>query len=113
MTEQNSQVVWIESVANQFRVAAIAEAWSWVGLLLGMFFKYGATANPVGVHVMGPIHGVLFLAYLICAVRIAKRNRWSAGVTTVAIASAVPPLATWIFERWALKRGLLRDAGPA
>ena len=103
-------MAWFESASGQFRLAAIAEAWSWAGLLAGMYFKYGAFANPVGVQIMGPVHGGLFIVYLVCAFRAAKSQKWGRTVTVWALVAAVPPFATWIFERWVLKRGLLASS---
>ena len=48
-----------------FRVVAFAEALSWLGLLTGMFFKYVVDAGEQGVHVFGPVHGTVFLTYLV------------------------------------------------
>ena len=107
MNTPQKRTDWISTATGQFRLAAIAEAWSWAGLVAGMFFKYVAVHDPIGVQIMGPIHGGLFVIYLVAAFRAAKEQRWSASVTVTAIAVAVPPFATWIFERWALKRGLL------
>lgn len=107
LNEQNSpqkKAGWIGTAEGQFRIAAIAEAWSWAGLLAGMFFKYVWIFNPIGVQIMGPIHGVLFVIYLVTVIRIAKEQKWSALVTLVAFAAAVPPFATWIFEKWVLNR---------
>ena len=98
---------WIATPGGQFRLAAIAEAWSWAGLLAGMVLKYVVILNPIGVQVLGPIHGVLFVIYIVAALRVAYEQKWSGFVTLVALAVAVPPFATWIFERWALKRGML------
>lgn len=92
------------NASTQFRIAAIAEAWSWAGLLAGMYFKYGAMNNPIGVKIMGPIHGVLFVIYVIAALRLAREARWGIGVTALALVASVPPFATWLFERWMLKR---------
>ena len=44
-----------------FRVAAVAEAFSWAGLLIGMYFKYALhSAHEGGVPVLGMVHGVIF-----------------------------------------------------
>ena len=48
--------------ARTFAWIAILEAASFVLLMIAMVFKYGFD-NEAGVSVMGPIHGVLFLAY--------------------------------------------------
>ena len=96
-----------ETTGGRFRLAAIAEAWSWIGLLAGMCFKYLIVHDPIGVQIMGPIHGVLFVAYLVAGHFAAREYRWSASVKIVAIIAAIPPCATWPFERWIVKRGLL------
>lgn len=93
--------------ARLFRIVAVAEAWSWVGLLAGMYFKYSAVGNPIGVRIMGPIHGLLFVAYLVSAWRVAGARSWPMGRLLWALAAGVPPLATWVFERTALRRGWL------
>jgi integral membrane protein len=82
-----------------FRVVAIAEACSWAGLLIGMLFKYVISDNEIGVQVFGPIHGALFVAYLVVAVVTARRRRWSLGTLALALICSVPPLATLWFER--------------
>ena len=48
------------SIRTQFRIAALLEALSWAGLLVGMYCKYGAMNNPIGVQVMGPVHGATY-----------------------------------------------------
>jgi integral membrane protein len=93
------------SIRTQFRVAALLEALSWAGLLIGMYCKYGAMNNPIGVKIMGPVHGVLFVIYCIAAVRLAREARWSLAVTALALLASVPPFTTWLFERWIIKRG--------
>jgi integral membrane protein len=41
------------------------EAATWVGLLIGMAFKYlPANGSEIGVKIFGPLHGAAFLLYL-------------------------------------------------
>src|SRR5262245_42022210 len=41
----------LRSAAGWFRLIALAEAVSWVGLLIGMYFKYlGTPRTEIGVH---------------------------------------------------------------
>lgn len=93
-----------------FRVFALAEGASWLGLLAGMYVKYVPGTTDLGVKVFGPIHGGLFVAYGIAVLLTAVGQRWSVRLTTVALLSAIPPLATVLFERWANSRGHLRAA---
>ena len=105
---------YLGTPAGRFRAVAIAEALSWAGLLIGMFFKYVVVENEIGVQVFGPVHGVIFVLYVIVALMTWAALRWSAPVGIVAVLASVPPFGTWIFERWALRRGHLDDPpGPA
>ncbi len=97
-------------VTRVFRAVAIAEACSWVGLLVGMFFKYVAVGNEIGVTVFGPVHGALFVAYGVVALVTARVLRWDLRTTVLALAVSVPPLATLWFERWARRTGRLPQA---
>ena len=97
------------ALARTFRVVAIAEACSWIGLLIGMAFKYLVVFDDVGVRVFGPIHGALFVAYVVIALVTARVFRWSAVTTLLALAASIPPAATIWFERRAVRRGELGE----
>lgn len=92
-----------------FRVAAVAEAFSWLGLLIGMFFKYVVHAGQGGVPILGMVHGVVFVVYLVATVIAAVMLRWRPWTIVFALLSSVPPLFTWFFEKWALRAGKLDD----
>ena len=77
------------TVATAFRIAAIAEACSWVGLLIGMFVKYVPETSEVGVKVFGPIHGGIFVAYVLITFVAARVLRWSPGTTLLALAASI------------------------
>jgi integral membrane protein len=98
--------------AKVFRVTAVAEACSWLGLLIGMFFKYVVVENELGVKVFGPIHGALFVAYLLSLLWVAVHERWRLGRTAVGAAAAIPPFTSVIFERWAAERRTTRVRTP-
>jgi integral membrane protein len=87
------------AVATAFRVVAIAEACSWAGLLIGMLFKYLVVGNEIGVQVFGPIHGGLFVAYVVVALVAARTFDWRLPTTLLALACSIPPFATLWFER--------------
>ncbi|WP_007026711.1 DUF3817 domain-containing protein [Saccharomonospora iraqiensis] len=90
-----------------FRVVAVAEAFSWAGLLVGMFLKYVVELGEGGVPVLGMVHGVLFVLYLATTLLVARPLGWRAGTVVTALLASIPPLATWVFEKWALRRGKL------
>ena len=97
------------AVATAFRIVAIAEAASWLGLLAGMYVKRVLETSEVGVEVFGPIHGVIFVAYLVVALLAARVLSWSRRTTALALAAAVPPLVTVWFERWATRTARLPE----
>ncbi len=105
-----------------FVLLARAEACTWVLLLTGMFLKYVTDTTELGVKIAGPIHGVVFIVYVVAAVVIGTDQRWSTKQLVVAVAAAIPPLATiplelhaerhgWLAPTWRLVDG--QPAGPA
>ena len=50
-----------------FRGLAIAEAFSWAALLVGMVLKWVTRTTELGVEIAGPIHGAFFIGYAIAA----------------------------------------------
>ncbi|MBM7806335.1 integral membrane protein [Geodermatophilus bullaregiensis] len=101
------------SVALAFRVVAVAEALSWLGLLAGMYVKYVPETSEVGVQVFGPVHGAVFIAYLVVALVAARVLGWSRWTALLALAASIPPLATVVFERWAARTGRLQAPARA
>jgi integral membrane protein len=94
-----------------FRVLAAAEAVSWAGLLAGMYAKYVADVGPGGVQVFGPIHGTIFIGYVLVALLTWRQQRWSFVVGLAALAASIPPFATLAFELFAARTGRLAVTG--
>lgn len=101
-----------------FRVVAIAEAFSWGGLLVAMFFKWVVQEDPHsgiegGVPVMGAVHGAVFVAYAVMCLVAWRQFRWSFKVAVLAGLSAIPPFVSVVFERKADAKGLLQRRADA
>ncbi|MBM7813222.1 DUF3817 domain-containing protein [Saccharothrix algeriensis] len=101
----------LSSPVGRFRLLALAEAVSWAGLLIGMFFKYVLVNNELGVKVFGPVHGVVFVGYVLVTLMLA--HRWDRRTTIWALVASIPPFGTVVFERWAQRTGKLTEARPA
>ena len=93
-----------------FRTVAIAEAFSWAGLLVGMLLKHVLKVTELGVQVFGPIHGAIFVAYLVSVLVVRRPLRWGLKTVLLAAVASVPPFATLAFEVWADRRGRLTPA---
>ena len=89
-----------------FRVVAVVEAVTYL-LLLGAVVLKRVLDGPDLVSVLGPIHGVAFLVYLVLVLRIRESQGWNLGRTIVVIvASAVPFGGFWV------ERRLVTDGRP-
>ncbi|HEV7204678.1 MAG TPA: DUF3817 domain-containing protein [Jatrophihabitans sp.] len=97
------------STVRAFRVVALAEAVSWLLLIVATVVKYTA-GNAIGVHVMGPIHGVLFLAYVALALfEVRTKLGWDTRTTLIVLADSVIPGGGFVVAR----RRDLQAAPPA
>lgn len=103
----------LSDTVTLFRIAAVAEAISWAGLLVGMFLKRVVEVTELGVTIFGPVHGALFLAYCFAVLLARGDQGWGRRTTVLALLASIPPLTTVWFERWATARGELERAATA
>ena len=81
-----------KSKIGQLRIIAFLEGMSLLILVfIGMPFKYWLN-NPLVVKTLGPIHGILFLLYVVSTIGVAVNQNWSFKTTTwkVLLASFIP-----------------------
>ena len=73
-------------------------------LLVGvaMPLKYLA-GNPEAVHMLGRVHGLLFVLFIVAMVPVASTQRWSPKHTAEVLGASLVPLGALLLERW-LKR---------
>ena len=66
------------AASGWFRLIALAEAVSWVGLLVGMYFKYlGSPRTEIGVKVFGMAHGLVFIAFVVAGLLVGMAFKWT------------------------------------
>jgi len=90
----------------RYRVMAYAVG---VGLIVLVFVgvPLQVAGHPQVVGVVGPVHGFLYIAYLVAAADLARRARWPASrLVPVILAGLVPFLA------FAVERRVTRRTGP-
>lgn len=84
---------------NLFRTLGILEGISFLALLfLAMPVKY-LLGEPMGVKIMGPIHGALFLAYVLLSHFLANEENWPLKQRLQAVLAAVLPFGTFVFDK--------------
>jgi integral membrane protein len=102
----------LRTTPGRFRSVALAEAVSWVGLLIGMYFKYlGSPRTEVGVKVFGMAHGLIFITFVITALLAGIAYGWSAATWLLALLASIVPLGTVIFLIWIDRAGRLGETG--
>lgn len=96
----------LRSVAGWFRLVALMEAVSWVGLLTGMYFKYlGTPRTEIGVKIFGMAHGLIFVGFVVLGVLAAITFKWATGTWLLGLLASIVPLASVIFVIWADRTG--------
>jgi integral membrane protein len=86
------------STIRWFKVLALAETVSYLVLLAASVIKR-TMDMPELVTIMGPIHGVLFVLYVILALQVRERVGWNGWTTIMVIVAAAVPLGGLLVER--------------
>ncbi len=103
----------LRTVDGRLRVIALAEAASWVGLLIGMYFKHLASpGTELGVQIFGPVHGLMFVLFVMIGIGAGTAFRWRPSTWSLAVLGAVVPLGSVLFLIWAERTGRIAEPEP-
>lgn len=84
---------------TRYRVMAyVVGVWLVLLVLVAMPLKYFAD-SPTMVEIVGPVHGFLYMAYLVTAVDLAFRARWSPVKTVLVMLAGTVPFLSFVAER--------------
>lgn len=92
------------------RYIALSEATSFLALLIASYVKRTG-GGETGVHILGPIHGALFVLYVIVALNLRADAGWSAKTTFRILVGAVVPFGGYVVDWWLVREA--RRAGEA
>jgi integral membrane protein len=84
---------------RNFRWIALIEATSFLLLLAASYVKR-AHDEALGVEILGPIHGALFILYVVFALNLRHDLGWSAKTTAWILVGAVLPFGGYVVDRW-------------
>ena len=87
----------VNSAVHRLRLVSMPEGLSWVLLIIATVLKYTTTFNAV--HVLGPIHGILFTFYVIFALIAWRKQPWSHKYTAWILLLSVIPFGGFYAER--------------
>jgi len=79
----------------KFRLAALVEAVTYL-VLLGLVVVKRGFHGPDLVRVMGPVHGIAFLVYLVLTLTVRDEQGWSAWQTLMVIVAAALPFGGFV-----------------
>ena len=88
-----------KGLVKTFRIAAIAEAVTWAGLLIGMFFSTSRSRTSSGRRSWSDA-GFVMGFYIITVFLVKPELPWGRRELAIGLAASVPPFATYFFERW-------------
>jgi integral membrane protein len=90
----------LTTTVGRVRAAGMVEAVSFL-LLLGvaMPLKYFA-GMPLAVTIAGWIHGLFFLAFLMCLLVAHGERQWRARWTAMIFVAALLPFGPFVIDRW-------------
>jgi integral membrane protein len=84
---------------RSLHLASRFEAISWLFLIAATLVKY-LYSYELGVSVIGPIHGVLYLVYIAAIARWFRELNWNVQKAILAAILGVLPLGGFIVDKW-------------
>ena len=84
------------------RWVALAEATSFIALLIASAVK-NTGGSATGVQILGPIHGLLFIAYVVNVFSIRAELGWTGRTTFWVLVGAVIPFGGYVVDWWMLR----------
>lgn len=88
---------------TRFRVAALVTGVGLLGLVVVMIIRYGY-GNPTPSAVYSPIHGMVYLMYLVLAIDLGLKARWSVKGTLAVLIAGCIPFVSFLAERMVTRR---------
>ncbi len=88
---------------RNFRYVALAEATTFLALLVASVVK-NTGGSEIGVKILGPIHGLLFVAYVVMALNLRESEGWTGKQTFWILVGAVLPFGGYVVDWWLARR---------
>lgn len=94
------------------RYVALTEATSFLALLVASVVKRTG-GSELGVEILGPIHGALFVAYVVLALNLRAKLGWSGKATFWILVGAVVPFGGYVVDWWLIRQRRDEDVRPS
>lgn len=87
-----------------YRVMAYATGVCLLALCAAMIIRYGPADNPTLSRVVAPIHGWLYVVYLVATGLIVYQRRWNAKWAILIALAGTVPFASFAAERFVVRK---------
>jgi len=81
-----------------FRIFAWVTGVMLLALCVAMVFAYGF-GDRRGISIVGPIHGFLYMGYIVATLMLAERLRWKPVRAVLVLLAGTIPIASFVAER--------------
>ena len=88
----------MRGAAARFRVMAVVVSIALLVLIVAVVLKYGYDRERFA-EVYSPIHGYLYIGYLVTVADVARRARWSVLRTLGVMLAGTVPVLSFVVER--------------
>lgn len=88
---------------QRFRCVALLEATTFLILLVSSVIK-NTGGTEIGVKILGPIHGLLFVIYVLMVWQLHEEAGWTRKQTFWILVGAVLPFGGYVVDWWLLRR---------
>jgi integral membrane protein len=88
---------------RNFRHVALAEATTFLALLVASVVKHSG-GSEIGVKILGPIHGFLFVVYVLMVWQLHQEAGWTRKQTFWILVGAVLPFGGYVVDWWLARR---------
>ncbi len=93
---------------GRYRIAAFVVGYALIVLCIAIVLRYGFGIDKA-VAIWGPIHGVLYIGYVLLAFDLAYKDRWSLVGTLGVLVAGVIPGVSFLAERIVHRKVLARQ----
>jgi integral membrane protein len=83
---------------RNFRHVALIEATTFLLLLVASYLKHFHD-EPLGVSILGPIHGFFFVVYFVMVLYLREEQGWNLKTTLLILLGAVLPFGGYVVDR--------------
>ena len=89
----------MDAAVTRYRVMANVVGALLLLLCAGVVIKYGPPRSETLASIVGPVHGVMYMVYLVSAYDVYRRVRWPLSRMAAMVGAGLVPFLAFVVER--------------